>query len=295
MRRSSFRSIAGFLALLTAALAPCQGAAEKPGSFRELVSRRVSVGAVTGGQAFAVAVRGTSIVAGPYALKVPGGTGSLVLTLEDPVLVGGRLASPVRLKNGTGLPLAGLRLDVTGVSVVETADPSGPSRDLGVSPPSPLWFGDLGPGEESSAVLLEVDVPVPEGARGPVVVMGVVTGAAVVADPEERAEADRILKSQRATKSDCDVKTLSSVRGEGFGQAAGPTLCRIGPSGIWVIDASGDPLKLFDSRARFLRTLGASAGANAAEIAFGAEGIVYLFEAGERPRSTLFLRSLRPF
>jgi len=278
--------------LLRAAPAP----AEKPGTFRELVSRRVPVAAVARGQAFAVALNGTSVLAGPFALEVPGGKGPLTLILETPVFEAGRFSSPVRLKNGSGIPLSGLRLDVTGATAVETEAPTAPARELRLSLPSPLWFGELSPGQESAPVLLEVDVDVPQGTKGPVIVMGVVSGASVVEDPEAAAEADRAFRALQKQRPACTAEMLDPVRGEGFGQAAQPIGCLTSADGtLWVVDLSGDPLKLYDSRSGFLRSLGPTAGPGAAYVAFGSGGRVYVYEAGERQGTAILLRTLRPF
>lgn len=282
--------------LVTAGTGTASGAPSlAAGSFRDLLSRRVSVAPVRGGQAFAVALTGPSVVAGPFALKVPGGKGPLTLGFEAPVLEAGRFSSPVRLSNGSGLPLSGLRLDVTGVSMSEPAS-GGPVRDLGNGGASPLWFGELAVGQESAPALLQVDLDVPEGTKGTFVIMGVVTGVSVVEDLEAGAEADRTFRARQKARPECAAEVLESVRGEGFGQAAGPTGCRTDPDGtVWVVDGSGDPLKLFDSRSGFVRALGPAAGAGASDVAFGSGGRVFVYEAGERPGTGILIRTLRPF
>jgi hypothetical protein len=265
------------------------------GTFRELVPRRVVVAAASGGREFAVTLDGPSAPVPLLALDISGGKGPLSLLFERQKFRADRLAVFVRLRNGAGSVLSGLRLDVTGASV-EEADGGAGTRDLGISPPSPLWFGELSAGRESASVLLEVDLLDGGAAKGRIVLRGTVSGAVVSEDPAEADEASRAYRSQLRTRQDCPGDLLEGLRGDGFGQADGPILCRFDPSGrIWVIDASGDPVKLFDSRSGFLRSFGPDAGRAATDLAFGADGRIYLFEAGERRGTGVLLRTLRLF
>ena len=296
MLRNSPGPLRGSLLLLPFLLAAPAVRAASPGagSFRELVSRRLSVGAVRGGLAFELTWEGPSSVPAPSALEVPGGNGPLRVLVERPVLEAGRFSATVRLSNETGLPLSGLRLDVAGASIPGTG-PEVPLRDLGNPGAAPLWFGELGTGQTSAPVLWQVDGELPDGTKG-IVVRGVVTGASVVSEPDAAGEAARALRGRKRPDAGCTAEVLSPLRGDLFGQVAEPIGCRTDPAGIlWVIDLAGDPLKLYDGRSGFLRALGPAAGAGAADVAFGAGGRVFVYEAGERPGTGIFLRALRPF
>ncbi len=265
------------------------------GTLRELLPRRVGEARVTAGQAFAVALtRGGAAASGSYSLKVPGGSGPLVLTLEAPVFEGGRFSSPLRLANRTGLPLSGLRVDVTGATAQTSSEPNASSRDLSISLPSPLWCGELEPERETSPLLLEVD-DLPDKSPGPVVILGIVSGAAVVEDAAEVAAGSQVYRSGRKQRVECGVDALTAVRGEGWGQTAQPVSCQLDPSGdLWIVDMAGDPVKVFDSRGNFIRSFGPRAGRGANDLALGTGGRVILTEPGEEGGSVAF-RVLRVF
>ena len=255
----------------------------------------MSVATVREGRAFAALLSGPSPAVGPFLLTIPGGKGPLTLTFDRPVFQAGQFAAPVRLTNGTGVPLSGLRLDVTGVSVVDAA--SGNAIRDPVDPGvSPLWFGELAPGQESAAVLLQVDVDLPEGTKGTAVVEGNVSGASVAADPEAADEAGRLFRARQRLPRGCTAEILADIKGEDFGRVGEPVGCRTDPAGrLWVVDLSGDPLKVYDARSGFVRTLGPGAAADASDLAFGSGGRVFPYEAGERPGTGFYLRTLRPF
>ena len=88
---------------------------------------------------------------------------------------------------------------------------------------------------------------------------------------------------------------LTEVRGEGWGQAAEPVSCLVAPSGdLWVVDLSGDPVKVYDSRGSFVRSFGSGSAKGARNLSFGPGGIVNLLEEGEEGGTAVF-RTLRPF
>jgi hypothetical protein len=106
---------------------------------------------------------GEPLASGPFLLKVPGASGPLRLELSRLAVDGARLRGEARLRNDSGLLLAGLALDFgsAAVSRRETKPAAGTETvllALGV----PLSFGDLLPGEETPGVPFELS-PVPLG------------------------------------------------------------------------------------------------------------------------------------
>jgi hypothetical protein len=297
---ASAAGAAAIAVLLAAAPSPAAAAdREAVGSLGQLLPRRVPVAAVTGGQAFAIAVGpGASVVAGPYSLNVPGAKGTLALTLETPAVQPGRFSSPVRLRNGTDVPLTGLRVDIVGASVTSASSapgPNAPSTDLRISSPSPLWFGELQPGRESPALLLDVDGLPEQPGSGTVVILGVVSGASAGEPPKPQGAPQPSPRNRRAKQEECPVGRLAEVRGEGWGQAVEPVSCLVGASGdLWVVDMSGDPVKVYDSRGSFLRSFGPGAAKGARNLSFGPGGTVNLLEESEEGGTAVF-RTLRPF
>jgi hypothetical protein len=117
------------------------------------------------GLAFAVTLKGSgeSLAAGPYLLRVPGESGPLRLELLRLAVEGARLRGEVRLRNESGLLLAGLALDFESAASVRRDTTSPP--DAGAVPlalAAPLALGDLLPGEATPGVSFELS-PVPLG------------------------------------------------------------------------------------------------------------------------------------
>ncbi|MBK9965505.1 MAG: hypothetical protein IPP07_11625 [Holophagales bacterium] len=117
------------------------------------------------GLAFAVAMKGNGdlLAAGPFLLKVPGAKGALRLELSGLEADGASLRGQARLRNDSGLLLAGLTLDFE--SATETgAKPSeqGASTSVPVALKEPLSFGDLLGGEKTPFVPFELS-PIPLG------------------------------------------------------------------------------------------------------------------------------------
>jgi hypothetical protein len=140
------RPAAPALALLAAALAgPATGTDGVPSPAR--------------GLAFAVTLKGSgeALAAGPYQLRIPGGNGPLRLELFRLAVEGARLRGEVRLRNESGLLLAGLALDFESATPVrrETTAPS-EAAPVPVSLAAPLALGDLLPGEETPGVSFEL-------------------------------------------------------------------------------------------------------------------------------------------
>lgn len=117
------------------------------------------------GLAFAVAMKGNGdlLAAGPFLLKVPGAKGALRLELSGLEADGASLRGQARLRNDSGLLLAGLTLDFE--SATETgAKPSeqGASATGPVALKEPLAFGDLLAGETSPTLSFDLS-PIPLG------------------------------------------------------------------------------------------------------------------------------------
>jgi hypothetical protein len=267
----------------------------RAGSFRDLVPRRVAVAAVSSGLSFSFPLAAPG---GSVPLEVPGGKGPLELVSASPSREPGKGSVTLRLRNGTGAALSGLRLDLLGAGLAGSPKEgvAAASRDLGITLPDPLWFGELPAGSESAPLLLEVDLPDGLPAEATVVLRGVVGGAAVAVDPVEEPEAARLFKAQLRSRRSCGPDFLEGIRGEGLARAASPILCLFAPDGTaWVVDASAASVKVYDGRSGFLRSFGPSAGARVEELSFGSGGRVHLYEAGERPGSAVLLRTLVPF
>ena len=283
-------------ALLVALPLPLAGAPPVPaGSFRDLVPRRVNVAAVSSGLAFSLplAAAGATV-----PLAVPDAKGSLTLVAAAPRPEPGKLSVALALRNATGGDLSGLRLDVTGATFSGRTKERAAleAADSGIPLPGPLWFGELAAGRDSASVLLEIDFPEGAPLDGTIVLRGVVSGAAVAADPAEEQEAARLFRAQLRSRATCGADVLDGLRGEGLARVESPTLClRAADGSIWVVDAAAGSVKVYDGRAGFLRSYGPAAGSGVAELAFGDGGTVHGYEAGERPGTAIPLRTLRPF
>ncbi len=117
------------------------------------------------GLAFAVAIKGNGdlLAAGPFLLKVPGGKGALRLELSGLETDGESVRGQARLRNDSGLLLAGLTLDFESASETR-AKPSeqGATVSGPMSLAEPLAFGDLLAGETTPSLPFELS-PVPLG------------------------------------------------------------------------------------------------------------------------------------
>lgn len=117
------------------------------------------------GLAFAVALKGNGdiLAAGPFLLKVPGGKGALRLELTRLEAEGASLRGEARLRNDSGLFLAGLELDFESASATRgQAAEQGAATSGPVSLREPLAFGDLLAGESTPYLSFELS-PVPLG------------------------------------------------------------------------------------------------------------------------------------
>lgn len=145
--------------------------------------------APSGGLAFALALKGSgeALASGPYSLKVPGGKGALRLELSRLAVDGSRLRGEARLKNDSGLLLAGLALDFASASPSRKEDAARAAVPaVPVSLREPLAFGDLLPGEATPRLAFDLSpVPVGEGVTL-ATLLGSVTGLAV--EPPEPVE-----------------------------------------------------------------------------------------------------------
>lgn len=134
------------------------------------------------GLAFAVTLKGNGelLASGPFLLRVPGAKGTLRLELSRLAVEGARLRGEARLRNDTGVLLAGLALDFesaltspAGATEARTATP------VAVSLEEPLVFGELLAGETTPRLPFEV-APVPLGGDVSLTtLLGAVSGLAV--------------------------------------------------------------------------------------------------------------------
>ena len=134
------------------------------------------------GLAFAVTLEGSGelLASGPFLLRVPGAKGTLRLELSRLAVEGARLRGEARLRNDTGVLLAGLALDFesalttpAGATEPHTATP------VAVSLEEPLLFGELLAGETTPRLSFEV-APVPLGHEVALAtLLGAVRGLAV--------------------------------------------------------------------------------------------------------------------
>ncbi len=134
------------------------------------------------GLAFAVTLEGSGevLASGPFLLKVPGAKGVLRLELSRLAVEGARLRGEARLRNDTGVLLAGLALDF-GSALTTPAGPTEPraASPVAISLEEPLAFGDLLAGETTPRLPFDVS-PVPLGERGLLTtLLGAVSGLAV--------------------------------------------------------------------------------------------------------------------
>lgn len=117
------------------------------------------------GLAFAVAMKGNGdfLSAGPFLLKVPGGKGALRLELSGLETEGASVRGQARLRNDSGLLLAGLTLDFESATETGAKPPEqGASATGPVSLKEPLAFGDLLAGETTPYLPFDLS-PVPLG------------------------------------------------------------------------------------------------------------------------------------
>ena len=153
------------------------------GPLDHVIAPGAHVAPVTRGLPFALTLKdgGASVSPALFELKVPGAAGPLTLALDGLKFQSGRLTAKASLRNATGSPAEGLRLDL--VSAVETyaaKDDKGAAivktRPQPAHLASPLFFGDLASGEPSDALAFEA-FPIAFGPETQqVVVSGVVSG-----------------------------------------------------------------------------------------------------------------------
>lgn len=136
------------------------------------------------GLAFAIALKGTgeTLAAGPFLLKVPGGSGPLRLEVSGLVVEGARVRGEARLRNGSGLLLAGLELQFLSATPTRREDIGrATAAPVPVGLRAPIPFGDLLPGESTPGTPFELS-PVPLGEEVALAtILGAVSGLAVEA------------------------------------------------------------------------------------------------------------------
>lgn len=136
---------------------------------------------VAPGLAFALTLRGDGSVlaSGPFSLNVPGGSGPLRIELARLSASGATLRGSVRARNGSGLLVAGLVLDLESASAAPKEASAGAGRSVPLRLREPVVFGDLLPGEETPPLAFEAG-PLPLGDDVLLVtLLGAVAGLAV--------------------------------------------------------------------------------------------------------------------
>ena len=140
--------------------------------------------AVTRGLSFALSfdAHGRPVTWGPFVLRVPGAKGPLKVVFDSVALTGGMLDAPIRLRNDSGVDLLAVRVDLAGVT--ESVKPEGQpsvSRAQDVAPPPPLAFDAIRAGAETPGELFRGGPLSFSADTEVVVIMGAVSGVAVVA------------------------------------------------------------------------------------------------------------------
>jgi hypothetical protein len=191
---------------------------------RQLLARGVGPAPAETGLSFALTIvnGGRSILAGPWALRVPQVSRPLKLSLEEVSLNSGSLEAVARIKNETGVFAGGLRLDfleiTEGLSDPKRAPShaSSEAKSRAIALASPLFFGDLQPGADAAISFRLEPVDLAPGSPY-AVVRGIVTGAVAAGGIEVPESSDPVA-------IDSDGGGLVYV-GDGAGQA----IFRLGP------------------------------------------------------------------
>jgi len=206
----------GFAGALTAQSPTVVPPASGPAPMRQLLARGVAPAPVESGLSFVLTITkgGGSIMAGPWALRVPRASNPLKLTLEEPTLNPGALEAVARIKNETGVFVGGLRLDF--LEMTEGMPDGKQAKSRAIALDSPLFFGDLQPGSDAAASFRLEPVDLTPGSSY-ATVRGIVTGAIA-------AEGMEVPDSSDPVAIDSDGGGLVYV-GDGAGQA----IFRIGP------------------------------------------------------------------
>jgi hypothetical protein len=194
-----------------------------PGRMRELLARGVGPSPVQTGLSFALTIvgGGRSFVAGPWSLRLPQASRPLKLFIEEARLESGFFEAVARLRNETGAFVGGLRLDL--LEITEGVPDSGnrarvtreaKSRPIALA--SPLFFGDLQPGNDTAVSFRLEPIDLTPGSPY-AVIRGVVTGAVQVGTVD-------VAESQDPVAVDSDAMGRVFV-----GDGAGHAIFRLGP------------------------------------------------------------------
>jgi hypothetical protein len=236
---------------------------------------------VTRGLTFALSFdgKGRAVVWGPYVLKVPGTKGTLKVVFDSTALSGGLLDAPIRLRNDSGVDLLAVRVDL--LSVTESVKPAGQatfSRGQDVAPAPPLAFDAIRSGAETPADLFRGGPLSFSADTEAVVVLGVVSGLAVVpANPK------------------VDVRTPATKASACPGAAP---LCRVDAEGnLWRIEPAVEGKRGgLSERTRegaSLRSLRFEAGDRPVDLSLAPDGrLLVFFDDGSKDGS---VRAFRPF
>ena len=220
----TFGVVSGFTSALTGQNPTAEPPASGPAPMRQLLARGVGPAPVETGLSFALTITngGRSILAGPWALRIPQVSTPLRLSLEEARLNSGSLEAVARIKNETGAFLGGLRLDFLEIAEGTLDSKHAPSyvsseaKSRAIALASPLFFGDLQPGADAAASFRLEPVALAPGSPY-AVVRGVITGAVAAAGIEVPDSSDPV-----AIDSDGEGRIY-------VGDGAGQAIFRIGP------------------------------------------------------------------
>jgi hypothetical protein len=167
MRSAIYLSVLAMLTLSVSSSMEAQDNAKGHYHFVGSMSASLAEGAVPGqvtsGIPFTTILsdKGASISPSTFELKGPKWTGTATLTLDGAKYADGHLTGTLKLSNGSGSVLEGVRLDIRGATEEYKAkDNQGNdvlrTRSEQVSLASPLLFGDIPKGEEADKSRIDV-------------------------------------------------------------------------------------------------------------------------------------------
>lgn len=133
------------------------------GPMSAFMAEGATPGAVTSGLPFTIelAEGGAKVTPASFDLKGPKWQGAATLALDGPKFADGHLTGTLRLRNGSGSVIEGVRLDVTGATEEYRAkDEQGKdvlkTRPMPAAIASPLLFGDVPKDEDADPEPLDV-------------------------------------------------------------------------------------------------------------------------------------------
>jgi hypothetical protein len=273
---------------------------------------------VTSGLAFAVTLTdgGRSISSDRVSLKIPDTSpkGNLVVRLEGWNVTGGVFSAPLMLENGTGAELFALRVDYVSSteSSAKAAGAAGRTSAAAAGVAAPLTWPRLAKGETSTPLEFRASPIVFSPETTLVVVMGTVSGVAIIGGftVEGAADANRIdvdpsgdvflsdatgrtLRAGSDGANPREVRNIAALRRPK--PAGGPCaslraaaaansaelLCGESPDQtFWTV--RGEEVSILDTAGATLRSfrLEGTGSAPIVDLAFGKTGRVYLLRRG---------------